>query len=154
MIDVRGVIILMSVLRGDKAARFRLQGADIVVRALGGDETLVEEIRRNAGLQATLPATHPMRTFGETVEAEAAKRAAMDQATQDVMAGLMPLMKATVANEMGGLLTVMRQAVPRGAGEQREAAAHQAAQAASVRAHSTGPGAATQGCTRGQRLPR
>ena len=55
-----------------------MKAADIVVRALGGDETLVAEIRQNAAAQATLPAEHPMRLFGETVEAEKHKRSLDD----------------------------------------------------------------------------
>ena len=72
--DAREVICLINVLTGQRAAAFRLKAADIVVRALGGDETLVDEIRRNAAVQGTLPDDHPMRMFGQTVETEAAKR--------------------------------------------------------------------------------
>ena len=66
----RGVVVILNLLSGPRAARFRLKCADIVVRALGGDESLVAEIRRNAEAQAALPAEAPMRLFGETVEAE------------------------------------------------------------------------------------
>ena len=72
--DARGVVVLVNLISGKVAAAFRLKAADIVVRALGGDETLVDEIRRNAAVQGTLPDDHPMRMFGQTVEAEAAKR--------------------------------------------------------------------------------
>ena len=49
--DARGAICIINVLTGQRAAAFRLKAADIVVRALGGDETLVDEIRRNAAVQ-------------------------------------------------------------------------------------------------------
>ena len=39
---------IINLLLGQTAAHFRLRAADIVVRALGGDETLVAEIRANA----------------------------------------------------------------------------------------------------------
>jgi len=47
--DARGAICVINLLPGKRAAEFRLKAADIVVRALGGDETLVQEIRANAG---------------------------------------------------------------------------------------------------------
>ena len=72
--DAKGLVAIVSLLKGVRAAAFRLKAADIVVRALGGDETLVDEIRRNAAIQGTLPDDHPMRMFGHTVEVEAAKR--------------------------------------------------------------------------------
>ena len=74
----RGVVVILNLLNGQRAASFRLKCADIVVRALGGDESLVAEIRRNAEAQAALPAEAPMRIFGETVEAaKTSKRKAL-----------------------------------------------------------------------------
>ena len=63
---------------GPKAKQFRIRGAGIVVRALGGDETLVAEIRQNAAAQVSIPAEHPMQLFGETVEAAKPKRSLDD----------------------------------------------------------------------------
>jgi len=76
--DARGAICIINLLPGKRAAEFRLKAADIVVRALGGDETLVQEIRANAAAQATLPEDHPMRLFGQTVEAESARKRSLD----------------------------------------------------------------------------
>jgi hypothetical protein len=45
---VEQVIELINVLPGERAARFRQAGAKVLVRVLGGDETLVDEIRDNA----------------------------------------------------------------------------------------------------------
>ena len=55
------------------AAEFRRNCAKVCVRYLGGDETLVQEVRMNRRLQEQLqmeaPA-HPARVFGEAVEQE------------------------------------------------------------------------------------
>ena len=56
-------------------AAFRRNCAQLVVRFLGGDETLVDEIRRNRAAQEQLASSNPSHTarvFGEAVEAEAA----------------------------------------------------------------------------------
>ena len=55
VVDARGAVYLMHVLQGHKASLFRINCADIVVRYLGGDETLVAGIQRNAEIQAALP---------------------------------------------------------------------------------------------------
>ena len=52
-------------------AEFRRNCAQTVVRYLGGDEALVDEIRTNRAAQQHLAATcpdHPARLFGEAVE--------------------------------------------------------------------------------------
>ncbi len=52
---------------------FRSNCAKVCVRYIGGDETLVDEIRVNRQVQQTLRETnpsHPARLFGEAVEAE------------------------------------------------------------------------------------
>ncbi len=66
-----GCVLLVNLLPGRRAAEWRLKSADLLVRYLGGDESLVSEIRRNRDAQEALaeaaPA-HPARLFGETVE--------------------------------------------------------------------------------------
>lgn len=47
--DAAGIIEIINLLPGTRAARFRKAGARVLVRVLGGDETLVTEIRENAG---------------------------------------------------------------------------------------------------------
>ena len=84
--DARGLVTIVNLLPGAKAARFRAKGADIVVRCLGGDETLVAEILRNRELQQDLPEDSPLRIFGEDVEA----------------AGFTPVSIAAVARDVGG----------------------------------------------------
>ena len=61
------------------AADFRKNCAKVCVRYLGGDESLVEEVRLNRRLQEQLQQeapNHPARIFGEAVEqeSEAVKR--------------------------------------------------------------------------------
>ena len=66
--DARGVVTIINLLPGRAAAQFRASCADVMVRFMGGDLTLIAEIQRNANLQAQLPADNPMRMFGEDVE--------------------------------------------------------------------------------------
>ena len=72
--DARGITEIIMLLPGTAAAQFRKKSADVVVRYLGGDTSLVEEIAANRLAQENLPEDHPMRLFGETVESEAIKR--------------------------------------------------------------------------------
>jgi hypothetical protein len=51
VINARGAVMIMNYLQGPRAARFRTFCADVVVRYLEGDESLVGEIRRNASVQ-------------------------------------------------------------------------------------------------------
>ena len=63
--------MLINLLPGARAAEWRTKSADLLVRYLGGDLALVEEIRRNREAQAALAETapaHPARLFGEAVE--------------------------------------------------------------------------------------
>jgi hypothetical protein len=68
------VEILMA-LPGRIAARFRKDSADVIVRYLGGDPSLVEEVAANRLIQERLPDEHPSRLFGQTVDSEGVKRA-------------------------------------------------------------------------------
>ena len=76
MTDARGITEIIMVLPGKAAAHFRKKAADVVVRYLGGDCTLVDEIAANRLAQESLPEDHPARMFGQTVEgqSEAIKR--------------------------------------------------------------------------------
>lgn len=66
--DAKGIVTIVNLLPGTKAAEFRASSADIIVRFLGGDETLIADIKRNRELQETASGDHPMRLFGEAVE--------------------------------------------------------------------------------------
>jgi hypothetical protein len=66
------MVIIINALGGARAAKFRQKFADTLVRYLGGDETLIAEIRSIREAQEQLPGGHPLRIFGQTVEAERA----------------------------------------------------------------------------------
>lgn len=67
--DARGLVSIISLLSGKRAAKFREAGADLLVRYLGGDETLVTEVCQNRQVQEQLPVGSCLRMFGEDVEA-------------------------------------------------------------------------------------
>ena len=69
--DARGAAHIIMHLPGDAAKEFRDAAADMVVRYIGGDQSLSDEIDANHQAQATLPENHPARFFGQTVESEA-----------------------------------------------------------------------------------
>jgi hypothetical protein len=73
--NAREIVQLIWALPGDSA--FRRNCADVCVRYLGGDPTLINEIWQNRQAQETLAQeqpTHPARVFGEAVENETLKR--------------------------------------------------------------------------------
>ena len=75
--DARGIVDIIMVLPGKAAATVRRQAADVLVRYLGGDPALVEEIAANRFAQEELSKTDPsncFRIFGQTIESEAIKR--------------------------------------------------------------------------------
>ena len=57
------MIELINILPGQRAARFRQAGAKVLVRVLGGDETLVDEIRENATRITESQQANPMSMF-------------------------------------------------------------------------------------------
>ena len=65
-----GIARIIMLLPGKAAAGLRKTASDLLVRYLGGDTTLVEEIYGNRQIQEQLPQDHPARIFGETVENE------------------------------------------------------------------------------------
>jgi hypothetical protein len=74
-IDAKGVVQVLMALPGPAAVQFRLKAADVLVRYLGGDETLAAEVWTNRQAQQALAALqpeHPARLFGEAVEREGA----------------------------------------------------------------------------------
>jgi hypothetical protein len=70
----RGIVELILVLPGRAAGQVRKAAADVMVRYLGGDPNLVEEIAANRLTQEQLDEDNPARIFGQTVESEALKR--------------------------------------------------------------------------------
>ena len=72
--DSRGIVEIIMVIPGRAAARVRKAAADVMVRYLGGDPSLVEEVAANRLRQEDMDEDEPARLFGQTVESEALKR--------------------------------------------------------------------------------
>ena len=68
--DARGITEIIMVLPSKAAAHFRKKAADVVVRYLGGDLSLVDEIAAIRLAQETLHEEHPAYIVGHTVEGE------------------------------------------------------------------------------------
>lgn len=69
--DVRGIVEIIMLLPGHTAARVRRQVAELLVRYLGGDISLVDEVCAIRGYQEELAIRapeDPRRLFGEAVE--------------------------------------------------------------------------------------
>jgi len=85
----RQICEIVMVMKGENAARYRKKACDVLVRYLGGDPALVEELAANRLAQESLPSEHPMRIFGETVSfqesaAVKCKREAVELAELDL----------------------------------------------------------------------
>ncbi len=72
--EVRTIVEIIMVLPGRAASQVRKAAADVMVRYLGGDPSLVEEIAANRLRQEDIGEDEPARLFGQTVESEALKR--------------------------------------------------------------------------------
>ena len=72
--DAKGIVEIIMVLPGRAAARVRRAAADVMVRYLGGDPSLVEEIAANRLRQEDMDDDEPERLFGQAVESDAIKR--------------------------------------------------------------------------------
>ena len=68
--DARGIVRIIMMLPCRAAAPLRAKAADVLVRYLGGDPSLVPEIAQNRIVQESIEQTHAARLFGETVESE------------------------------------------------------------------------------------
>ena len=72
--EVRTIVEIIRVLPGRAAARVRKAAADVMVRYLGGDPSLVQEVAANRLRQEDMDEDDPARIFGQTVESEALRR--------------------------------------------------------------------------------
>ncbi len=73
--DAAGITQVLMLLPGRAAAEFRKSTAKVLVRYLGGDPTLVDDIVANRAAQEQLAvedSEHPARLFGEAVELQSA----------------------------------------------------------------------------------
>ena len=71
---VKGAVTLVMLLPGRAAANVRKQAASTLVRYLGGDLSMVDELARNHLAQQELDSDDPARIFGQTVESDIIKR--------------------------------------------------------------------------------
>ena len=88
---VNGLVTIVNLLPGQRAASFRAAGADVLVRYLGGDASLVAEIQANRQRQEIAAPSAPERIFGEAVEAKQRFRSQtgiLDYAAPQVYIGL------------------------------------------------------------------
>ncbi len=83
--DARGIVEIIMLLPGRVAARFRKEAASVLVRLLGGDLSLVDELAEIHLAQQSLPENHPARLFGQTVESERLKRAREEELFTETM---------------------------------------------------------------------
>ena len=66
--NAKGAVTIINALPGKVAAKLRIEWADVIVRYLGGDLTLVQEIAHNRNAQENTSDDHPLRFFGQDVE--------------------------------------------------------------------------------------
>ena len=92
--DARGMVTIINLLSGSEAAKFRAASADIMVRFMGGDLTLIAEIQRNAEIQEQLhqtPGQNAFEMFGEAVKHENKKKSikrSNDLAFEQIIKGM------------------------------------------------------------------
>ena len=70
--DVKGIVEIIMLMPGQQAARVRRQAAELLVRYLGGDLGMIDEVIALRSLQqglATQAPEDPRRVFGEAAEA-------------------------------------------------------------------------------------
>ena len=65
--DAEGITQIIMLLPGRAAAIARQSAANVIVRYLGGDTSLVQEIMANRNMQAQLEPDHPASIFGQSV---------------------------------------------------------------------------------------
>ena len=110
--DAEGITNIFMVLPGSADAELRKHCAKVVVRYLGGDPTLVDEIAANRAAQERLAQqdpSHPARLFGEAVERQGCdedrlldlKRKRIE--VNDLELRQLILLKETLASTRGGL---------------------------------------------------
>jgi len=110
--DASGITTVLMVLPGHAAAEFRKSAARVVVRYLGGDTGLVDEIAANRAAQERLAQhgpDHPARLFGEAVERQGCEEGRMLELKRkrlevnDMELKQLILLRDTLAASRGGL---------------------------------------------------
>ena len=102
--DARGIVEIMLLLPGRHAAMVRRQAAALLVRYLGGDITLVDEVYELRGFQEQLVIDQPgdpRRVFGIDVEApNGAIAQQLANACADAVANVVPMVVNNVASRI------------------------------------------------------
>ena len=62
--DAKGIVTIIMIMPGSAAATVRQSASAILVRYLGGDLSLVEEVMQNHEFQADIDPDHPAAIFG------------------------------------------------------------------------------------------
>ncbi|KAI9549641.1 hypothetical protein GHT06_003827 [Daphnia sinensis] len=106
--DAKGLVRIILALNGPKVAAFKSAAAELLVRYLGGDETLVNEVRANRALQESLSESSGARMFGEYVESGAAggsegESALYFKTVLDAMTGLVSAQKQLIDDQRHAL---------------------------------------------------
>lgn len=70
VVDAKTLVEILLLLGGPRAKRFREEGAALIVRYLGGDMRLLDEITDINEVAQSLPATHPMGFFRDSVQTD------------------------------------------------------------------------------------
>ena len=66
--DAEGIITILMILPGRAAATLRQSAANVIVRYLGGDLSLVREVMQNHEIQANIEPDHPAAIFRQSVQ--------------------------------------------------------------------------------------
>lgn len=61
VMDLKGILQLVMILPGKRAATTREKFANVLVRYIGGDLTLIDEVIQNKQIQDTLPDNNPLK---------------------------------------------------------------------------------------------
>jgi hypothetical protein len=94
--DAKGIVEIIMLLPGQQAARVRRRAAKLLVRYLGGDLAIIDEVCALRGLQEQLAADRPedpRRIFGEAMEASGSTgtvAAQLARACTEALAGAVP----------------------------------------------------------------
>ena len=72
--EIRMAVEIVMLLPGRASASVRAKAADCLVRYVGGDLTMVQEVAANRLAQDQMDDDDPARLFGQTVESEALRR--------------------------------------------------------------------------------
>ncbi len=68
MVGDKGLVMIMNLLQGERAAKFRAGQANVLVGYLGGNLSLIKEVPDIRQTQEMLPEDHAARVFREHVE--------------------------------------------------------------------------------------